>query len=183
VYAKLAFGERVEGIVAVAHMPTRTLDTIKLPAAPLVAVIEAIEKPGNLGAILRTADAAGASAVLVADAGTDLFNPNAIRASQGVIFHLPLAAATTGEILAWLRAHQLHIFAARVDGAIDYRAADYGPPSAIVLGSEDRGLSDAWRAADITAIRLPMLGAGDSLNVSVTAGVLLYEALRQRESR
>lgn len=180
VFAKLAYGDRAEGVVAVARWPQRTLAQIELPPAPLVAVVEAIEKPGNVGAMLRTADAAGVSAVLVADGGTDLFNPNAIRASQGAIFTLPLAAASSTEILAWLRAQKLAIFAARVDGAIDYRAADFRGPAALVLGSEAQGLSDIWRADGITAIRLPMLGAVDSLNVSVVAGVLFYEALRRR---
>lgn len=180
VYAKLAYGERVEGIVAVAQTPQRTLDQLQLPEKPLIAVIEAIEKPGNIGAMLRTADAAGVSAVVVADGGTDLFNPNAIRASQGAIFHLPLAAASVDAILEWLRRQKVAIFAARVDGAIDYRQADFRKAAAIVLGSEAEGLSDAWRAGDVTAIRLPMCGKVDSLNVSVAAGVLFYEALRQR---
>ena len=180
VYAKLAYGERVEGIIAVAQTPQRTLDQLELPAKPLVAVIEAMEKPGNIGAMLRTADAAGVSAVVVADGGTDLFNPNSIRASQGAIFHLPLAAGSVETILAWLRQQKVAIFATRVDGAIDYRQADFRNAAAIVLGSEADGLSNAWHAIDVTAIRLPMCGKVDSLNVSVTAGVLFYEALRQR---
>lgn len=182
VFAKLAFGERDEGVVAIAQAPRRSLDEIHLPPAPLVAVLEAIEKPGNLGAMLRTADGAGLNAVIVADAGTDLFNPNAIRASQGAIFTVPIAADSSKTILAWLKQHRLAIFAARVDGAIDYHAADFRAPSAIVLGSEAEGLSDIWRAGEITPIRVPMLGAVDSLNVSVTAGVLFYEALRQRSA-
>jgi TrmH family RNA methyltransferase len=180
VFDKLAFGERAEGIVAIAQTPQRSLAAIELPTSPLVAVVETVEKPGNVGAIMRTADAAGVSAVLVADAGTDLFNPNALRASQGAIFSLSIAAASSAEIRQWLRANELAIYAARVDGAIDYRAADFRGPAAIVLGSEAEGLSDAWRASDITGVRLPMHGVVDSLNVSVTAGVLFYEALRQR---
>jgi TrmH family RNA methyltransferase len=142
--------------------------------------LERIEKPGNVGAILRTADAAGVDAVLIADARGDLFNPNTIRASGGAVFTIKLATASSAEILPWLREQDIRIFAARVDGAIDYRQASLAPPAAIVLGSEAHGLSDAWQAGDITPIHLPMRGQIDSLNVSVTAGVLFYEAMRTR---
>lgn len=178
VLAKLAFGNRCEGVVAIAHTPQRPLSTIELSDAPVVAVLEQLEKPGNVGAILRTADAAGVEAVLVADARGDLFNPNTIRASGGTVFTMKLAAAAGTEIRAWLREKQLPMFAARVDGAIDYREAKLAPPAAIVLGSEADGLSDVWQGDDVTSIRLPMRGQSDSLNVSVTASVLFYEALR-----
>ena len=180
VMEKLSYGSRVEGIVAVARPPRRTLAEIKLSANPLVAVVEGVEKPGNLGAIIRTADAAGIAAVVVAGGGTDLFNPNAIRASLGAIFTVPVCAAASEETLNWLRSHKLRIFAARVDGAVDYADADFKEPAAIVLGSEAAGLSPHWSANDIQAIRLPMLGRVDSLNLSATAAVLFYEALRQR---
>jgi TrmH family RNA methyltransferase len=150
---------------------------------PLVAVLEGLEKPGNLGAVLRSADAAGVSAVIVADGRTDLFNPNAIRASLGTIFSLPVCETTSGEALAWLRQRHFTILAARVEGAVPYTQADYHGPTAIVLGSEAAGLSPVWTGDQIRAIRLPMLGAADSLNVSATATVLFYEALRQREAR
>lgn len=180
VLEKLAFGDRREGIVAVAQTPRALLEEIQLPDRPLVAVLEGVEKPGNVGAVLRSADAAGLSALVVADPQTDLYNPNAIRASLGTIFTLPVAAATGPQTLAWLRRHNLAIFAARVDGSIVYTQADFSRPAAIVLGSEAQGLSDVWRGDDIQAVRLPMLGAADSLNVSATAAVLFYEALRQR---
>jgi TrmH family RNA methyltransferase len=185
VYEKLAYGDRAEGIVAVATMPSPKLADFSLPASnrgrpPLVAVLEGMEKPGNIGAVLRSADGAGVSAVIVADGGAELYKPNAIRASLGTIFTQKVFAATTDETLAWLRQNKLAIYAARVDGVVDYTACDLTKPCAIVLGGEAKGLSDRWRADDITAIRLPMLGAADSLNVSATAAVLCYEALRQR---
>ena len=144
--------------------------------APLVAVLEAVEKPGNMGAVLRSAEGAGVSAVIVADSRTDLYNPNAIRASLGTIFTLPLAAATAGETLAWLQARRFTICAARVDGSHLYTEIDYRRSTAIVLGCEAEGLSDTWRGEDLQTVRLPMLGAADSLNLSATAAVLFYEA-------
>ncbi|MEP6637903.1 MAG: TrmH family RNA methyltransferase [Chloroflexota bacterium] len=180
VFAKLAFGERAEGLLAVAHIPAMGLDTISLPADPLVAVIEAVEKPGNVGAVLRSADGAGVDAVVAASPRTDLFNPNAIRASAGTMFTVAVAAAPTAEVLDWLRGADLRIVAARVDAERLYTEADLTGPIALVLGAEAAGLSDAWTASDIEPVRLPMLGAADSLNVSVSAAVLLYEARRQR---
>jgi TrmH family RNA methyltransferase len=150
-----------------------------LPADPLVIVTEDVEKPGNVGAILRSADAIGASAV-IAVGGTDLHNPNVIRASVGTIFSVPVASASAAEVDAWLRARDVRIVASRVDATALHVDADLTGPLAIVLGSESSGLSDAWRAPDIGAIRLPMLGVADSLNVSAAAAVLLYEAWRQR---
>ena len=182
VMERLSFGQRLEGIVAVAERPRRTLDDLRLVGDGLVAVVEGAEKPGNVGAILRTADAAGLSAVIVADGGTDLFNPNAIRASLGAIFTLSVCESTSQAALDWLRKGRVRMFAARVDGAVDYTTADLRGPAAIVLGSEAHGLSDVWQAADITAIRLPLLGTVDSLNVSATAAVLFYEVLRQRRA-
>jgi TrmH family RNA methyltransferase len=181
VMEKLAFGDRVEGLVATAETPNRSLADLQLSAnTPLVAVLVGVEKPGNVGAVLRSADGAGVSALIVADGGTDLFNPNAIRASLGAIFTVHVRAATSADTLAWLRQQQLAIHAARVDGAVWYHQADFRQPAAIVLGSESAGLSDAWRAPDITAIKLPLLGQVDSLNVSATAAVLFYEAARQK---
>jgi TrmH family RNA methyltransferase len=182
VFGKLAFGERAEGLVAVARTPSHVLAELHLPADAFIAVADGIEKPGNLGAIVRTADAAGVSAVIAVGHGTDLYNPAAIRASLGCVFTLPVCAAATDETLAWLRGRGARIFAARVEGAIDYTAADFSGPAAVVLGSEAEGLSGVWRGDDITAVRLPMLGAADSLNVSAAAAVLFYEALRQRST-
>jgi TrmH family RNA methyltransferase len=182
VMERIAYGQRAEGIVAVARTPQRKLRDLKLAEPALVAVIEGVEKPGNLGAIVRTADAAGVSAVIVAAGGTDLYNPNAIRASLGAIFTVPVCAATSEETIDWLRRLSFRIFAARVDGSIDYTAADFRGRVALALGSEADGLSSLWHASDITAIRLPMLGQVDSLNLSATAAVLFYEALRQTKA-
>jgi RNA methyltransferase, TrmH family len=182
VMERLAYGDRLEGVVATAQPPQRQLADLALADEALVAVVEGVEKPGNLGAILRTADAAGVAALIVADGGTDLFNPNAIRASLGAIFRVPVCSAASSEALAWLRENRFRMFAARVDGSLEYTASDFRGRTAIVLGSEARGLSDLWRAGDIAAVRLPMLGTVDSLNLSVTAAVLFYEALRQRRS-
>jgi TrmH family RNA methyltransferase len=180
VFEKLAYGARSEGLIAVAEPPRLTLANLRLPERALVAVLAGVEKPGNVGAVLRSADAAGVSALIVADAGTDLYNPNCIRASLGTVFTLPVCAASSAETLDYLRSQQLPIYAARLDGAAtDYRQIAFAPRSAIVLGSEAEGLSNSWRGADITAIQLPMLGIADSLNVSATAAVLFYEALRQ----
>ena len=212
VFEKLAFGRRSEGVLGVAEMPRPTLDRVArqlgwgelgwggnlaatpmisstaAPAAqsarivPLVAVLEGVEKPGNVGAVLRSADAAGVSAVILADPRTDLYNPNAIRASLGTIFTMPVCEAASGDVLARLREQEYSILAARVDGAVPYTEVDYRGPTAIVLGSEAEGLSPIWSGDDIRAVRLPMRGAADSLNVSVTAAVLFYEALRQQSA-
>lgn len=182
VFAKLAFGDRGDGVVAVARTPDWSLAALELSANPLVAVVEGVEKPGNLGAILRTADAAGVEAAIVADGGTDLFNPNCIRASLGTLFTVPVRAAAASEVAAFLAAHRLRIYAAHVDAELEYTQADFTAGAAIVLGSEAHGLSNVWKEAGATPIRLPMLGAADSLNVSATAAVLFYEALRQRRA-
>lgn len=186
VMAKLAFGDREEGIIAIAQPPRKTLDDLaaarKEKSPPLFAVVEGVEKPGNLGAILRTADAAGVSGVIVASGGTDLFNPGVIRASLGAIFSVPVCAATSAEALTWLRRQKLRIFATRVAAALAYSEADFVAPSAMILGSEARGLSPLWTGSDITPISVPMLGSVDSLNLSSTAAILFYEALRQRRT-
>ncbi|MGA2064133.1 MAG: RNA methyltransferase [Thermoguttaceae bacterium] len=182
VFEKLAFGQRAEGVLAVADMPQRTLADLKLPARPLLAVLEGVEKPGNVGAVLRSADAAGLSALVVADPRTDLWNPNAIRASLGTIFTMGVCQSTTRDALEWLRQEGLQILAARVHGAVPYTQPDYCRPTAIVLGSEAAGLTPLWSGDDVLAVRLPMLGAADSLNVSAAAAVLFYEARRQRDA-
>ena len=180
VFEKLAFGHRTEGLLGVAEMPHVALDDLALPDNPLVAVVEGVEKPGNIGAVLRSADGAGVSAVLVADAAVDLYNPNAIRASLGTIFTVPVCEALASQALAWLVARDMKIVAARVDGAKPYTEVDYRCPTALVLGSEAAGLSSIWSSAGVIAVRLPMLGAADSLNISAAAAVLFYEARRQR---
>lgn len=183
VYEKLAYGERDDGIIVVARMPERSLGDLKLPPNPLIAVIEGLEKPGNVGAILRTADAAGIDAVIVANGGTDLYNPNTIRASLGTVFRANVCTATTANTIDWLRAKDVAIIAARPDATLLYTDVDLAHGAAIVLGSEAHGLTAAWQGAGITPIRLPMHGIADSLNVSTTAAVLFYEALRQCTAR
>jgi TrmH family RNA methyltransferase len=183
VFAKLAFGARSEGIVAVVRIPSTTIADLELADDPLVAVIEGIEKPGNIGAVLRSADGAGVAAVIAASPRTDLFNPNAIRSSAGTMFTLPVAAASSAEVLAWLHDRSLRIVAARVDAQRLYTDVDLTGPLAIILGAEADGLTDAWSADDIDAVRLPMLGIADSLNVSVSAAILFYEARRQRDNQ
>lgn len=180
VYAKLAFGELEDGVVAVARTPQRDLSELTLPSRPLVAVLEGLEKPGNVGAILRTADGAGLDAVIVADGRTDLFNPNTIRASLGAVFAANVCAATVDETLEQLRAWRLPIVATRPDAEQLYTEVDFRSGAAIVLGSEAEGLSSAWQGDGIMAVKLPMRGLADSLNVSATAAVLFYEAQRQR---
>jgi TrmH family RNA methyltransferase len=179
VIEKLAYGQRCEGIVAVARAPGRTLDELGVGPGSIVAVVAGVEKPGNVGAVLRSADAAGISAVIAAGGGTDLYNPNTIRASLGAIFTLPVCAAGEEEAHDWLRGKRFRILAARIEAGVDYRQADYRPPLAIVLGSEAQGLSSGWSGEDVTAVTLPMRGQGDSLNVSAAAAVLFYEATRR----
>jgi TrmH family RNA methyltransferase len=184
VFAKVCFGDRDEiGVVVVAETPRRRLDDLRLPPEPLVAVVEGIEKPGNLGAILRSADAASVDAVVAADCATDLFNPNTIRASLGTVFRANVVEASAAESIAWLRQLGTRIVAARPDAETPYTSAEFRGSVAIVLGSEAAGLSDAWRGAGVEPVRLPMCGLADSLNVSTTAAVLFYEALRQRGER
>ncbi len=179
--SRLAFGDRNEGIVAVIRVEPRGLDDLHPGSDPLIAVIEDVEKPGNVGAVLRSADGAGADAVIAAAAGTDMANPNVIRASAGTVFSVQTASADPVAVIAWLQASGIRIVAARVDGAIPYTEADLRGPVAIALGSEAEGLSSAWHAPGIEGVRLPMHGVADSLNVSVSAAILLYEARRQRD--
>ena len=181
----LAYGERASGIVAVATAPDTSLPALQLSLpAPLVGILEDVEKPGNLGAVCRSADGAGLDALIAAgSAGSvDPWNPNAVRASLGTVFTLAVAVATTADVLAWLRENGLRIVAARVDGSVPYTEVDMAGPVALVLGSEARGLTDAWSGSDVTAVRLPMHGRADSLNVAAAAAILFYEARRQRDA-
>jgi RNA methyltransferase, TrmH family len=182
-FARIAFGERAEGLVLVVRAPSFDLDSLKLGDPPFVVVIEGVEKPGNLGAILRTADGAGVDALLAASPRTDLANPNVMRASAGTAFSVPMAAAPTRQVIDWLTTRGIRIVAARVDAEAVYTDVDLTGPLAIALGSEAEGLTDTWRAAGVEPVRVPMAGVADSLNVSVTAAVLLYEARRQRDGR
>jgi TrmH family RNA methyltransferase len=186
--ARLAFGDRASEVVAVVETPSTGLDRLAplLAAAadPLVIVVEDVEKPGNLGAIARSADGAGATALVAAvgrAAAVDPWNPNAIRASLGTVFTLPIAVAPTDAVLDLLRATDMRIVAARVQASTPHHAEDLRGRLAIAVGSEALGLGPAWLAPDVAGVRLPMRGHADSLNVAATAAVLLYEALRQRD--
>jgi TrmH family RNA methyltransferase len=181
-FRKVAFGDRIEGVVAVIRQPPHDLADLALPDDPLVVVLERVEKPGNLGAVLRSADGAGADALIAADPITDLFNPNAIRASIGTVFSVPIAAAGSDEARRFLAEREIRRVAARPDATTNYTAVDLTGSVAILLGSEATGLTDAWVGPDVVAVRLPMAGVADSLNVSIAAAVLLYEARRQRQS-
>ena len=182
VFEKLCFGERREGVVVVATAVQRGLDQLQLPPQALVAVLAGLEKPGNVGAILRTADGAGIDAVLVVDAGTDLWNPNTIRASLGTVFAPNVYTATSDACLARLQEFPWPIYAARLDAEQDYAAVDYRQGAVIVLGSEATGLTSPWLTEGIVGVRIPMQGRADSLNVSSAAAIMFYEAVRQRNT-
>jgi len=181
VLAKLAFGGRAEGLVLVVRIPSQALADLEPGPDPLLLVIEGVEKPGNIGAVLRTADGAGVSAVIAASPRTDLFNPNAIRASAGTIFALPVASAPSAHVLSWLRDRRIRIVTARVGAVTPYTQADLSGPLAIVLGTESDGLTDTWSGPDVEPCGIPMTGVADSLNVSISAAILAYEARRQRQ--
>lgn len=180
VYSKIAYREGTEGIIAEVRSRRITLQDLSLKENPLIAVLESVEKPGNLGAVLRSADAAGADAVLICDPRTDLFNPNLIRASIGAIFSVPCVACTSEEAIAWLKSQGIRILTAQLQDSELYYDTDMKCGTAIVMGTEATGLTDVWREAADAHIRIPMLGRLDSLNVSVSAAILLFEAVRQR---
>ena len=181
VYERLAYRGSTEGVVAVMKAKTLTLNDLQLSASPLVMVLERVEKPGNLGAVLRSADAAAADAVIVCDPLTDLYNPNLIRSSIGAIFTVPTVACSSKECIDFLKAHHIQILTAQLQDSRLYYDTDMRKPTAIVMGTESTGLTDIWREAADAHIRIPMLGRLDSLNVSVSAAILLFEAVRQRE--
>lgn len=182
-YSKIAYREGTEGIVAIVEEKRLLLQDIRFGIKweqPLVLVVESVEKPGNLGALLRTADACGIDAVLVCDPLTDLYNPNLIRSSLGGIFTNQVVACTNEEALEWLCSHNINIFTAQLQDSQWYYNTDMAAPTAIVMGTESTGLTNFWRNASNAKIKIPMLGELDSLNVSVSAAVLCYEAVRQR---
>ena len=182
VYAKISYREGTEGIIAEVRTPERRLEDLVLPEKPLVVVLESVEKPGNLGAVLRSADAAGADAVLVCDPLTDLWNPNLIRASVGAVFTVPCVACSSEAAIAFLRARGIRILTAQLQDSSLYYDCDMTGGTAIVMGTEATGLTPVWREAADAHIRIPMLGRLDSLNVSVSAAILLFEAVRQRQN-
>jgi TrmH family RNA methyltransferase len=180
VFEKIAYREGSDGLLAVAIPKYADLKSFKPKKNPLIIVLETVEKPGNLGAIMRTADAAGVDAVIIADPRTDLYNPNAIRASIGTIFSVPLFACSSEECINWLRENEIKIYCTYLKASIDYLEADFRQGSAIVMGTEATGISDIWVDAADQNLIIPMNGIADSLNVSVTTAIVVFEAIRQR---
>ena len=182
IYEKVAYRGSTEGIIAELRCRSHRLEDLDLKDNPVVVVLEAVEKPGNLGAILRSADAAGVDAVIVCDPLTDMYNPNLIRSSIGGIFTVQTAAASSEETIKWLKDRNIKIFTAQLQDSEWYYDTDMTKGSAIVMGTEATGLTDIWRKAADAHIKIPMLGKLDSLNVSVSAAILMYEAVRQRNT-
>lgn len=180
-YEKVAYRGSTEGIIAEVHSVPRSLEDLRLGERPLVMVLESVEKPGNLGAVLRSADAAGADAVIVCDPLTDIWNPNLIRSSVGAVFSVPVAVCTSADAIAFLKKRGIRIFTAQLQDSEWYYDTDMTGATALVMGTESTGLTQAWRDSADAHIKIPMLGRLDSLNVSVSAAVLLYEGVRQRK--
>lgn len=180
VYQKLAYRDTTEGIIAIAKTKSLQLTDLVLPENPLILVMEAIEKPGNIGAILRTCDAAKIDAVIIANPKTDLYNPNIIRSSVGCIFTNQIATGTTEEIVNFLNEKKITIFAATLQNSQFYHLQNYTSASALIVGTEATGLSQAWRENNSKNIIIPMQGEIDSMNVSVASAILIFEAKRQR---
>lgn len=181
-YDKVAYRGGTEGVIAEMHCKEMALDNLRMKENPLVVVLESVEKPGNLGAVLRSADASGVDAVIVCDPLTDMYNPNLIRSSIGAIFTVPVATATSEEAIAWLKNNGIKIYTAQLQDSEWYYDTDMKGGTAIVMGTEATGLTDVWRKAADAHIKIPMLGRLDSLNVSVSAAILMFEAVRQRNS-
>ena len=179
-YEKVAYRGSTEGIIAEVRAVPRRLSDLRLGESPLVMALESVEKPGNLGAVLRSADAAGADAVIVCDPLTDIWNPNLIRSSVGAIFSVPVAVCTSEEAIAFFKERRIRILTAQLQDSEWYYDTDMTAGVALVMGAEATGLTQIWRDAADAHIKIPMLGHLDSLNVSVSASVLLYEAVRQR---
>ena len=180
VFQKMSYRDRPDGLLAIAPQMNRQLSEITFQSTPFIVVAEAIEKPGNLGTILRTCDAVGADALLVCDRCTDIHNPNVVRASVGTLFTVPVVEVGNEEAAAWLGAHGILILAAMPSAKDLYTEVDFTKPVAIAFGTEQYGLSDFWTQRAKHQVRIPMRGQADSLNVAMSTGVLLYEVLRQR---
>lgn len=188
--SKLQYGDRDVGEIAVAKMPDTSIEALnqRIADRPMVAapnapqlflVLDRMEKPGNLGAILRTADAAGATAVLLSDPVCEIWNPNAIRSSLGAIFRVPIGVGTESAIREWLDGRGVALFAARADAGIDYSGVPYPNRTALVVGSEAFGLENRWSESGVTSVHIPMGGVIDSLNASVSGSILVFEVIRQ----
>lgn len=182
VFRKMSYRDTPDGLMALSPLVGKPLRDLELPEKPLVLIAENLEKPGNLGTILRTADAAGADAVIVCGHKTDINNPNVIRASIGTLFFIPVAEASTEETLLWLEKQKIQAIATLPDATREYTDVDMLGGTAIVVGSEDDGLTQNWVDHATVRAKIPMLGKNDSLNVSTAAALLLYEAVRQRKN-
>lgn len=180
VFSKMVYREGSDGLMVVAHQKKNLLENLDTGVDPLVLVVDSVEKPGNLGAILRTADAAGVDAVLVCDGSTDIYNPNVVRSSLGSLFTLTVVCCTSKEAASWLQSKQIKIFTTALTASVPYHHADFRGPSAIVSGAESTGVSSIWQKSSDANIIIPMFGSVDSMNVSVATSIVLYEALRQR---
>jgi TrmH family RNA methyltransferase len=180
VFEKIAIRENSGGVLAVAEQKVHRLDMLKLGASPLLLILESVEKPGNLGAILRTADAVGVDAVIICDPQTDFYNPNVIRSSVGCVFTNQIASATSEETIDWLKKNNISIYCTYLKAAKAYHTIDYSAPAAIIMGTESTGLSDLWVKSSTENIIIPMQGKIDSMNVSTAAAVVVFEAKRQR---
>ena len=181
IYQKLAYRSTTEGIIAVARSKKNNLESLSFSSKnPFIVIAEAPEKPGNIGALLRTADAANVDAVIIANPKTDLYNPNIIRSSVGCVFTNQIATGTTLDIISFLKEKNINIYCAILQEAVQYNTQDYNQATAIVVGTEAVGLSEEWRKNSKQNIKIPMQGAIDSMNVSVAAGILIYEVKRQR---
>ena len=180
VYQKLAYRDTTEGILAIAKSKNLALSELNLGENPLILVAEAPEKPGNIGAILRTADAANLDAVIIANPKSDLYSPNIVRSSVGCLFTNNIATGTTEEIIAFLKAKNISIYCATLQNSTGYHTQNYTTPTALVVGTEATGLTQEWRDNATQNIIIPMQGAIDSMNVSVAAAILIFEAKRQR---
>ena len=180
VYQKLAYRDTTEGILAIAKTKSLQLSDLQLSKNPLILVVEAIEKPGNLGAMLRTADAANIDAVIIANPKTDLYNPNIIRSSVGCLFTNQIVSSSSEEAIAFLKFKNINIFSATLQNSTSYYSQNFKSPTALVVGTEATGLSQIWRDNATQNIIIPMQGEIDSMNVSVAAAILLFEAKRQR---
>lgn len=180
IYSKIAYRENVDGMVVTSFKKEIKLADIELKVNPLILIVESIEKPGNLGAILRTADAAGMDAVIVCDPLTDIYNPNVVRSSLGCLFSIRVVSCKSEDAIEFLKVKKVRIFAAALQNSVLYHLEDYTSGTAFVMGSESDGLTELWRKEADRIIQIPMAGIADSLNVSVSAAVLIFEAVRQR---
>ncbi|MDR2057359.1 MAG: RNA methyltransferase [Dysgonamonadaceae bacterium] len=183
IFQKIAYRESSDGIFALVKSKSHTLSELKLRDNPFIILLEAIEKPGNLGAILRTSDAAGADAVVVCDPLTDLYNPNIIRSSVGCLFTVPIAVCSNEEALEFLQNKQIRSFAAELTATQIYQDVDFTLSSAIIMGTEANGLTPFWLKNADVRIKIPMRGVIDSLNVSVSTAIIAFEAMRQRSRK